>query len=89
MPRVNLMSIRPITLLAALFVGAVSFCDAEETTKPALAIQLRRPVALVAQPEYLLVGNRRSGTISMLDTCTGGITAEHSVAKQLDFGVCL
>lgn len=83
MPQVNLMSIRPISLLAALSLGAVSFCDAEEEAKPALAIQLRRPVALVAQPEYLLVGNRHSGTITMVDTSTGNVAVEHSVAKQI------
>jgi YVTN family beta-propeller protein len=51
------------------------------TNKP----QLRRPVAmvLVEKEHLLLVANRRSGSVSLIDTRAARVVAEYDVAKQL------
>jgi YVTN family beta-propeller protein len=83
MSRANLISIQPILVLSALLSGVISLFGVEVNSAPTLDTQLRRPVALITQPDYLLVGNRRSGTITMLDTSSGGVVAEHSVARRI------
>ncbi len=69
-----------ILLLAASFtaVPARSVFSAESA-----AAVLRRPVALVAQPDRLLVANRRSGTITVIDFETSSVFAEHHVAARI------
>lgn len=83
MSRANWISIRPILILAALLIGATVLVSAEVNSEPTLDTQLRRPVELTAQPSYPLVGNRPCGTITMLDTSSGGVVAEHSVANRI------
>lgn len=68
---------------AACFVtsaacGAVS-ADQSETAPP------RRPIALalLAEGRILGVGNRHSGTVSLIDTRTAAVTAEVPVAQRL------
>lgn len=76
------ISIRTISSLA-LLAGSVSSFAADAETTPDLAIQLRRPATIIAQRDRVLVGNGRSGTISILDPSTGNIVAEHTVAKRI------
>lgn len=69
--------------LLALIARLISSYDASAETKPGFAIQLRRPAVLIAQRDRLLVGNGRSGTISILEPITANIVAEHPVAKRI------
>ena len=50
---------------------------------PALRTQIRRPVDLIVQGDRLIVGNSKSGSITVIDAGTGRILAEHQVAQRI------
>jgi YVTN family beta-propeller protein len=63
---------------------AITFsCTAAESNGPRLVAQLRRPTALVPLGDRLLTCNSRSGTISVIDTKSSRVVAEHSVAERI------
>lgn len=83
-------SVRMSTLVAApgvaallCLVGAVPAAAREARDGLGPKVQLRRPVALATAGEWLLVGNRRSGTICVVDPAAGSVLAEHAVARRI------
>src|SRR6188474_2806008 len=72
---------RIVAFLSCFFVSfvVVSATGAELTT------QLRRPIALVqaADGERLIVANRDSGSISVINLASREIVAEHAIGKRL------
>ena len=69
-----------ILLMAATFTAAP---DRPVLRAESPAAALRRPVALVAQPDRLLVANRRSGTITVIDSKDSRVSGEHRVAARI------
>ena len=84
MPHAARMSVSPVssvlTILAWLGGTVPAVADGPV---PRLETQLRRPVALLTTGDLLLVGNRRSGTITVVDPTSGTVLAEHPVAKRI------
>ena len=72
--------------LSCLFGSSVVSFAAEE-----LALQLRRPVALVesADGSKLYVANRDSGSVSVIDLAQRQVVAEHTLGKRLAHLVAL
>lgn len=68
---------------AVFFLTLLLTCTVGFAIEP--ATQFRRPeaIALSADDSLLLVANRRSGTISIMDTATGKVVAEHSLGGEL------
>jgi len=83
MTRVAPVWILAMPLLAVLMVGTAIAMGAESDPNSALIRQLRRPVALVMAGESVLVANRHSGTISVIDPTSAHVVAEHSVATRI------
>ncbi|MEK6236873.1 MAG: c-type cytochrome, partial [Planctomycetales bacterium] len=50
---------------------------------PVLATRAREPASLVAQGDFILAGNRRSGTVSVINADEGRVVAEHQVARRI------
>src|SRR5262245_34480971 len=59
--------------------------SAESRTAGASAPRVRQPVALVVADggRTVLVANRRSGSLSVIDAATRGVVAEHEVGRGL------
>jgi YVTN family beta-propeller protein len=73
-------------LIAALGCTAVLHSAAAgEAAAAELASQLRRPIALVqsADGKQVLVANRESGSVSVIDIATQRVVAEHALGKRL------
>lgn len=56
---------------------------AAEPAAPQLRTQVRRPVALATLERLLVVANRESGSLTLLDRSTGTIIAEHNLAERI------
>jgi len=68
----------------AACLGGTPVADCADTPPDVSALrQQRQPVALVRYGRYLLVGNRRSGTISLIDVADQAVVAEHVVAARI------
>ena len=80
-----LMMVASAFTLAALLVGPNGGATVPKKAAPIAKPRLRRPVAmvLVEKEHLLLVGNRRSGSVSLIDTRAARVVAEHDVAQQL------
>ncbi|MFP6667562.1 MAG: cytochrome c peroxidase [Pirellulales bacterium] len=72
-------------ILASGSVGITCPGLGEDTQRqvPNLAEHLRRPVALIVANESLQIGNRRSGTITVVELADSRIVAEHAVAERI------
>ncbi len=68
-----------------ILVMAVSFTalDPPVLRAESAAAAIRRPVALVAQHDRVLVANRRSGTITVIDSKDSQVSGEHRVATRI------
>jgi len=64
-------------LLPCVTRGESSVFDSQATD------QFRRPVAIVALNEQLLVANRRSGSIAVVDPIRGNVVAENVIGARL------
>jgi len=54
-----------------------------ETGEAKLRTQIRRPIALVANGDQVLVGNRNSGSVTVIDRRSRKILAEHFIARRI------
>ena len=70
-------------LVTAWGIGVGSYSSAIELAENRSGGTLRRPVAIVANGDRVLVANRRSGTISVIQPFAGKVVAEHSVAARI------
>ena len=70
-------------LLAGAFTGAIVFVPQRSSGE--LAPRVRRPGALICidQGKTLLVANRRSGSLSIIEVATRRAVAEHDVGRAL------
>ncbi|HEX4795621.1 MAG TPA: cytochrome c peroxidase [Humisphaera sp.] len=66
-------------MLALALSHSASF--AQQNHEP--ASQFRRPIAMLALPDRLLVANQRSGSISSIDPVGGSVIGEVAVGEQL------
>ena len=82
-PRTPVSPVAAVVTILAVLTGAASAVAEHPARKPALETRLRQPVALLAMGDLLLVANRRSGTITLIETTSGAILAEHPVAKRI------
>jgi len=57
--------------------------DTATTAAEPLAASTRRPIALVAVKDYVVVANRRSGSLSYIDTATHSVVGEQRVAGRI------
>ena len=80
--RIRVPTVSSLAAILALLGGVSALADGP-AARPTLETRLRRPVALLAAGERLLVGNCRSGTITVIDPAGGRIVAEHAVAKRI------
>ncbi len=71
-----------VLALAVWLVGGEQQ-SAPEKPAPQLRTQVRRPIALAILGEKLLVANRQSGSISVIDRSQGAIVSEHSIASRI------
>ena len=55
----------------------------ELSSESGLATQIRRPVRLLVAGDRIVVGNRRSGTVSLLERETAKVFSEHRVATRI------
>lgn len=72
---------KPIAFSLMVLAGWPIAAFAESAVE--LATALRRPVALIANEDALIVGNRASGTLTVIDPKAGRILGEFSVASQI------
>lgn len=79
MPRAIHVTVTVLLLLTA----TASLLAGEPATDRGLASHVRRPIVLVRQGDQLLVGNRRSGTISQIDLPRNRVVAEYRVARRI------
>lgn len=70
-------------LLILWGIGAGVFSSAVESAEKRPEDKLRRPVAIVADGGRILVANRRSGTISVIQSSTEQVIAEYPVATRI------
>ena len=63
--------------------GSLRGCFAADEHAQRLTPQVRRPAALVPHGDWLLVGNQRSGTVSVVDMAQRRVVAEHRVSEQI------
>ena len=73
-----------LILLVGLAAGLASATDGPPPA-PAPATRLRQPVALAGSPDgsRLFAANRRSGSLSVIETATGQVVAEHDLGRGL------
>lgn len=71
-----------MTLCAVLLAGT-SADAADVAIGLADEVALRRPIALIQVDDSVIVGNRRSGTLSTIDSDTGMVVSEISVGKSI------
>ena len=74
---------RILSLLLATGITCPGLGEDAQRQLPNLAEHLRRPVALIVENECLQVGNRRSGTITVVKLADSRIVAEHAVAERI------
>jgi len=72
-----------IGTLAVCLGGTLVADSADKPRDVSAKPQLRHPVALVRHGDHLLVGNRRSGTISLIDVAAQAVVAEQVVAARI------
>lgn len=70
-----------MAFVQAVFIAFAS--AAADAHGPQIVAQLRRPTALVPIGDRLLTCNSRRGTISVIDTKSSRVVAEHPVAKHI------
>ena len=81
MTRVAPLLVSLLLLVAASQIGnKVAATDSSSAPGPPL---LRRPVTVVVTDRHVVVGNRRSGTISLLDRSNLQAVAEYKVATRI------
>ena len=68
-------------LLAGLAAGTAA--RAEERMEFAPGVSHRQPVALCSLDDLLIVGNQRSGSLSIIDSRRGLLVGEYSVAERI------
>jgi YVTN family beta-propeller protein len=73
-------------LLAVILAGSPrAMCGENRAPTTGLAVRVRQPVALVCADggKTVLVANRRSGSLSVIDSATRKVVAEHDVGAGL------
>ena len=72
-------------LLALMLTGSPRATCGEKRLSPERAVRVRQPVAAVCADggKTLLVANRRSGSLSVIDTAAKAVVAEHDIGRGL------
>jgi YVTN family beta-propeller protein len=70
-----------------MLLGAVAmsltFCVGETTGAESLSKQIRRPIAIVAAADQIVVANGRSGSLSIVNAKNGVVIAEHKIGNRI------
>jgi YVTN family beta-propeller protein len=74
----------PVAYVACCALALGLVLDATQAVAEPSSKQIRRPVSMVATANRLIVANRRSGSLAVVDVSSGTIIAEHSIGKRIE-----